>query len=238
MPAPVHCRAGSGTAAASATPAQGHLPRSLCRKVRFPETLESSHLLLCRVFHASQSWDEQNPPTFLSWGEEPCVPLCTVLPTSAAILCPLGFSAFMPVPTAFVCHQLLLILAHQLSAPVPWFPTACWVSFPSLLSLRTEVQGLLKALDSTVVFSPSGAREHLAHMPKSCCPWGWGCPDTSQAPGGVWCPDWAGRTDPGPVLCVLQHCWQQQGCAEGQAEFGECSLWPELPRSFCLCLCP
>lgn len=81
MPAPLHCRAGSGTAA-SATPAQGHLQMfSVQEGEVFRDPWEQSPSSLVQ---ASQSWDEQKPSTFLSC-ESP-VSLCTVLPIRTAIL--------------------------------------------------------------------------------------------------------------------------------------------------------
>lgn len=207
MPAPLHCRAGSGTAAASATPAQGRLQMfSVQEGEVFRDPWEQSPSSLVQ---ASQSWDEQKPSTFLSC--ESSVSLCTVLPIRTAIL-----SASQPswAPRFHASANSF----HLSSAPPHPCPPAlctcdlvsCQASLPSLLSLRAEVQGVLQALDWAVVFSPCGARDHLAGIPKSCCPWLRVCGDAQDADHRHWEGSGAltglAGTDPGTVLCVLQHC--------------------------------
>lgn len=118
----LRCTAGLGLALLPLPPLHRVTFRcSLCRKVRFSETLGSSHLLLWSRPHRA-GMSKNHPPSSPVRALCPSAQSCPSGQQSSRPLSLHGLPDFMSVPTAFICHQLLLILAHQLSAPVTWFP--------------------------------------------------------------------------------------------------------------------
>lgn len=166
------------------------------------------------MVQASQSWDEQDHPP-----SSPVTATCSSLHSPARrYCCPLAseflslnkLPHFMPVPVAFICHQVLQdpSLVPQLSARVTSFPIACGVPFssalppsPSYCHSEMKFKGCSRPCTqqrfSVPVERETRSLGQLAQLPRYCCAWPCVCEDAqgqmSQAPGGVRCPGWDGR---------------------------------------------